>query len=99
MSKLDNWFLSHKLRIDTSSIPNAGLGVFATEDIVPGEVIERCPVVLFSIEALETMVELTEGHSILGDVVFGWNAKTTAIALGWGGIYNHSLENNIMWVA
>jgi len=99
MKKLDDWFLSHKLRIDHSSIPDAGLGVFATEDITQGEVIERAPVVLFAIDALKTMMELTDNHTILGDVAFGWNHKTTAISLGWGGIYNHNIDNNVNWLA
>ena len=95
---LPDFFLSKKLRIDTSSIPNAGLGVFATEDISPGEILERAPVIPFSIDALEAVIEYTDGMTVLADVCFGWNARTPCIALGWGGIYNHSIEmDNVTW--
>ena len=98
--ELPNFFLSPKLRVDTSSIPNAGLGVFAVEDISPGEIIERSPIVLFSIEALNTMVDLTDGNTVLGDICFGYNVNTPCIALGWGGIYNHSMDNdNVTWTS
>ena len=99
MSNISDWFISHKLRVDTSSIPNAGLGVFATEDIIQGEVIERSPVILLAMDAISTMQDLTEGYSVLGDVIFRWNTKTAAIALGWGGLYNHDIKNNVNWTS
>ena len=99
MSKKKDWFISSKIEIKTSTIPGAGLGVFSKEEISPGEVLERSPVTLFGIEALEELVESTNGQTILADIVFGWNMKTCAIAMGWGGLYNHALDCNVNWVA
>lgn len=54
-------------------------GVFANELILPGEIIEECPLLL-----------LTENPKPLREYVFEWDDNKTALALGSGSIYNHS---------
>ncbi|MFT4773963.1 MAG: hypothetical protein ACI83Y_001541 [Candidatus Azotimanducaceae bacterium] len=66
----------------------AGRGVFATRDIVAGEQIERCPMLI---------VEGDQGEALsLGadSYVFGWGESSTALALGYGSLYNHRYSPN-----
>lgn len=77
--------------ISVSKIRNAGRGVFATKDFVPEEVIEKCPVL--PIPANER--ELLQQTEIVNYYfLWGRNRKQAALALGFGSIYNHSLNPN-----
>lgn len=69
----------------------SGRGVFSTEDIVAGSVIEICPIVLLPPDQLKA-IESTE----LYDYYFQWgeDEKSCAIALGYGSLYNHSFSPN-----
>lgn len=59
-----------------------GYGVFATKKIAKGEIIEECPILMFS-----AGFELPP----LGNVLFTWkNDDTNALPLGYGVIYNHA---------
>jgi len=69
-----------------------GYGVFASEDIKQGEIIESCPVVV---------VPYTEWnhikHSKLVDYIFEWTPEIKsrmAYPLGYAMIYNHSYSPN-----
>ncbi|MFT4664664.1 MAG: SET domain-containing protein [Polaribacter sp.] len=77
------------LYISESSI--AGRGVFSTEDIPAGSVIEICPVILIPPDQIKS-IESTE----LFDYYFQWgeDEKSCAITLGYGSLYNHSFSPN-----
>jgi uncharacterized protein len=65
------------------------MGVFAAQDLEPGEMIEICPVLLFPREEVEHM-----DKTILYDYYFDWTETEKAICLGYGSLYNHSYEPN-----
>jgi len=69
----------------------SGRGVFSTEDIPAGSVIEICPVILLPPDQVKA-IESTE----LYDYYFQWteDEQSCAIALGYGSLYNHSFKPN-----
>jgi SET domain-containing protein len=81
-----------KIEIKTS--PGKGMGVFATELIKEGEVIEECHLIKLPIDKEEVT-------SLMIDYRFcypmGENWEEYVLALGYAGIYNHSDNNNAMW--
>lgn len=91
------WFISHDIRLGDSSIPGAGTGVFAVNDIPARTIIEKCPVVLVGIEIFDHINDFNGERNVLCDYPFGWSNGLCAFALGWGGIYNHSFEANVRW--
>lgn len=71
--------------------PSRGRGVFSTEQINEGDVIEVCPILLID------AVELPIVHkTMLHDYYFLWGEEQNqgAIALGYGSIYNHITHSN-----
>ncbi|MBI5421344.1 MAG: SET domain-containing protein-lysine N-methyltransferase [Parcubacteria group bacterium] len=72
-----------------------GRGVFASEDITSGELIECCPVLV--LPENETQIIDT---TILYNYYFGWgeHQNKAAIALGYGSIYNHSFTPNARYI-
>lgn len=64
-------------------------GNIATRDIKKNTIIERCPVVLIDIR-FEDFLEATK----LSSYYFIWDDKYHCIVLGYGGIFNHSKNNN-----
>jgi uncharacterized protein len=68
-----------------------GTGVFASQDIEVGDMIEICPVLLFPKEQLVHFQQ-----TVLDDYYFDWgdNDDFYAIALGYGSLYNHSYVPN-----
>src|SRR5437868_273220 len=80
---------STKIYVDESSI--SGLGVFASEEIQEGELIEEVPIILIPDEQL---ADLTKTR--LRDYYFAWGHgfQPAAIALGFGSFYNHSYSPN-----
>ena len=80
--------MNDRLRIDESTI-GVGRGVFASSPIARGEVIETCPMlVVDDDERGEALSIGAEGY------VFGWGEGGTALALGYGSLYNHSFAPN-----
>lgn len=75
--------------------PGKGLGVFATELIKEGEVIEECHLLTIPDNALLFVGDL------FNDYRFNWPQKGTTLEqvlpLGFGCIYNHSDNNNAFW--
>ena len=74
-----------------------GRGVFASRDFNVGEIVECCPVVIME----QPFAALP---SELKTIVFNWGAlaKTTAssaIALGFGSLYNHDNPANMRYAA
>ena len=66
----------------------AGRGVFAAEDIAAGSTIERCPMLVVADEQADALATGAEGY------VFTWGDGSTALALGYGSLYNHSFTPN-----
>lgn len=76
--------------IEVKQIRGKGRGVFASRDIVEGEVIERVPVLVLPAEVVED--QSTRGS--LWEYSFQWGKGTVALALGYGSLYNHSYRPN-----
>lgn len=92
------WFISHDLRLGESSVPGAGIGVFATKDIPARTVVESSPIILMAQHTFEVLNEIHPPHRhILSDYPFQWTNNLSAIAIGWGSLLNHSFEPNLMW--
>jgi len=71
--------------------PQKGRGVFCTDDIQKGSVIEICPVIVLNKKDTQA-IHKTKLH----DYYYLWDAKegSSAIVLGFGFIYNHSENPN-----
>jgi uncharacterized protein len=68
-----------------------GRGVFTTEDLAEGTVIETSPVVVMS---KEERVHLDK--TLLHDYIFEWGkeSRQCCMALGYVPVYNHSYRSN-----
>jgi uncharacterized protein len=66
-----------------------GRGVFATQSISKGELIEICPLIVLSERDREKI-----SRTILSEYYFSWNFDQAVIALGYSSIYNHSASPN-----
>jgi len=66
----------------------AGRGVFATRRFETGEEIERCPMLVADHDRADDLEWGAEGY------VFGWGDGRTALALGYGSLYNHRYDSN-----
>ncbi|VVA43795.1 conserved hypothetical protein [Candidatus Roizmanbacteria bacterium] len=64
-------------------------GIIAARDIKKNTVIESCPVILVDIK-YENFLEETK----LSSYYFIWDDKYHCVVLGYGGIFNHSKNNN-----
>lgn len=78
--------------------PIHGWGVFASELINEGEIIEETPL-------LDLQMKKGESSALLVDYRFNWPQGSggswdkQVIAWGYGSIYNHSNEPNATWVS
>lgn len=72
-----------------------GRGVFCTQPISKGEIIEICPVIIVPPREMKLI-----DSGILYNYYFVWEqpALTYAIALGYGSLYNHSYEPNVEYL-
>ncbi|MEL6988949.1 MAG: SET domain-containing protein [Bacteroidota bacterium] len=70
---------------------NKGRGIFTTEKINKGDLIEVCPLIIIPKDQVKQIHE-----SKLHDYYFLWgeDQKEIAIALGYGSLYNHQLHPN-----
>jgi SET domain-containing protein len=84
--------LPTKIYVDKS--PVHGWGVFAKDKIYQGELIEECPI-------LSLPIIKGEESNLFLDYRFnfpsGSNWDEQVLALGYGGIYNHSNTPNAYW--
>lgn len=69
--------------------PLGGRGVFTAEAIPAGGIIEICPVIFLDPRDTET---IHDTH--LHDYYFLWGKQGSAIALGYGSLYNHAAAPN-----
>lgn len=94
------YFQSKKIRVDYSGVE--GIGVFATEDIVVGELIERCPMIglsyrsryhhdpqLYKYLYTQPLCPCSECKN------HGFNFF---MVLGYGMLYNHQDTPNTQWM-
>ena len=72
-----------------------GRGVFADAPIAEGTVIEECPLIVLPAEEVEPTMRTN-----LGNYAFQWGGTRdqSAIALGYGSLYNHSDDPNALYV-
>ena len=68
-----------------------GLGVFTSEDISKGTVIEESPVIVMGLSERELL-----DQTLLHDYIFEWGQKKDqcCMALGYIPVYNHSYKSN-----
>ena len=71
--------------------PNRGRGVFATEDLSAGMVIEISPVIVLTAKERK-IVEQTKLFNYLFE--WGKNRKMACVALGYVSVYNHDYASN-----
>ena len=69
-----------------------GRGVFASVRIPTDTVVETVPVLVLPNGDLYN----PENTSLLGRYVFYWNKDSVALALGYGSMYNHSYDPNLI---
>ncbi|KAI5481377.1 Set and Cytidine deaminase-like domain containing protein [Pseudohyphozyma bogoriensis] len=91
--------LAARAPIAILSTPSKGRGVFATESIAAGTVVEISPILLLSKEEYygggkEGDLLGVEG-SMLRGYVFSWRGGGMALALGLGSLFNHSSQPNL----
>ncbi len=81
---------SNKIYLADSKIPNAERGVFAEKAIKQGELIESCPIIYLT----EEDYPLAKKTTLLNYYFLNEPEDRSAIALGFGSLYNHSYEPN-----
>ena len=70
-----------------------GRGLFATKNIKKGEIIESCPVLIFSPKE-----RLNVEKTILNYYIYPWRStRGASMVLGYGSIINHSFKPNADW--
>lgn len=74
---------------------NMGRGVFASENLEKGIVIEISPVIVMSADERKLLDQTT-----LHDYIFEWGPKRKqcCLALGYVSVYNHSYKSNCEYV-
>jgi SET domain-containing protein len=74
--------------------PLKGRGVYALKSFEIGELVEECPVLVLSAKDTERIIP-----TMLYDYYFEWgeDASQSAIALGYGSLYNHSYQANLSY--
>lgn len=82
-------------KIYVESSPVHGLGIFASEDINEGEILEVCPVI-------DMGMKFGDVSHILIDYRFNWPQGGTpwdkqVVSTGFGLLYNHSNTPNAAW--
>lgn len=80
-------------------LPGKGRGVLAGRAFAVGELVERAPVLVLAAEAWARIEPRLEGSGLEGYAfLWGPTSETAAIALGYGGLYNHSYRPNARYV-
>lgn len=81
-------------KIEIKESPGRGLGVFATEDIEEGEIIEECLLLTLPIQKGEV-------SSLFLDYRFNYPQQgewtEQVLGMGYGSYYNHSNNANAFW--
>lgn len=69
-----------------------GNGIFAFKNIEKNEIIEECPIIILN---SDDTIKIDPTN--LYNYYFSWENNWSAIALGYGSIYNHSYEPNAVY--
>ena len=71
--------------------PDMGRGVFSSENIEAGTIVETSPVIIMSKEERKLL-----DQTLLHDYIFEWGVKKDqcCMALGYISVYNHSYRSN-----
>lgn len=80
-----------KRNIYVREVPKKGRGVFARRHLEEDDIIEVCPVLVFS-KAESKHLKKTTVH----DYYFDWKRGGAALVLGYGSLYNHSEDPNVV---
>jgi SET domain-containing protein len=78
------------------NIDGKGRGVFCTEDLNEGDVIEICPVVVCPPKDTKHLDKTTLYHYYF---MWGDDGKSAGLVLGYGAMYNHSYDPNAIYEA
>lgn len=86
---------SQKIYVTNSAVPCAGLGVFARENILEGEVIEEAPILIIPDGQISFLTKTK-----LFDYYFAWGNgfKEAAVVWGYGSLFNHSYQPNARYI-
>jgi SET domain-containing protein len=75
------------------SVAKKGRGVFAARNFNPGQVIENCPVLIFTPKERKHLEK-----TLLNYYIYPWRStRGASLILGYGSIYNHSYSPNADW--
>lgn len=82
-------------RLYVSSAGNKGRGVFTSENIRKGELIEICPIIELTYKEHQRLAQ-----HLLEEYVYVWRARkrTVALVMGYGSMYNHDNNFNVTFV-
>ncbi len=83
-------FPTEKVYLAESTIENADRGVFAAKAIAQNELIESCPIIFLTKEDYP----LAKQTTLLRYYFLNELEDRSAVALGYGSLYNHSYEPN-----
>jgi len=93
---LPRWFIDPRVQVQMTA--GMGKGCFAIERIEKNTLIESSPVILVHGETFKNLNEANGGTSKISEYPFSWGRDgLCALALGYGGIFNHDPEPNVTW--
>jgi SET domain-containing protein len=79
--------------IEVRNSKGRGRGVYALKDFKKGEIVETCPVMIFTPKERK-ILEKTP----LNYYIYPWRStRGAALVFGFGSIYNHSFKPNADW--
>ena len=88
---MNDIFIDKRLYIDKSRIENAGYGVFTESFIKKDTIIEISKILKVANS------NVFQKDNILNDYIFKFDDNHSGVALGYGGLYNHSDNPNIKY--
>lgn len=77
--------------VKQSNINNRG--VFSVKKILKGEIIEICEIIILNDKDTKKIDE-----TYLYNYYFSWDLSCSALALGYGSLYNHSYTPNAIYI-
>jgi SET domain-containing protein len=93
---MPRWFIDR--RVEVRMTPKMGKGCFALDRIEKNTLIESAPVILVHRDTFKNLNDYNGGTHKLSEYPFSWGVDgMCAISLGYGGIYNHSVNPNVVW--
>ena len=84
-------FIDKRLIIKRSKIDGADWGIFASDAIPKGTVIEKARTLKLK------NIHLFQENNILNDYVFRLDDNHSLVVLGFGSLFNHSDDPHVLW--